>query len=178
MKYEVSLLDALRGMDGSALTATFDLYAHALYIYILRTYNDPMMADQIVGDVFAKFLDQLAAGNCPTVNLRSYLYQAAYHLLVDEVRSSHRRVPLEDVDRLGYHVDSLHLQIENQIVVEALSQAIRIHLTDYQRHVVILRFLEGFSLYETAIILGKSVNVIKAAQNRAMATLRRALVFL
>ena len=48
-------------------------------------------------------------------------------------------------------------------------------LTDDQRHVIILRYLEGFNLNETATILGKQVNHIKVIQNRAIAKLRQAL---
>jgi RNA polymerase sigma-70 factor (ECF subfamily) len=48
-------------------------------------------------------------------------------------------------------------------------------LTDDQRHVIILRFLEGFNLNETAAILGKQVGHIKVIQNRAITKLRKAL---
>ena len=48
-------------------------------------------------------------------------------------------------------------------------------LTDDQRHVVILRFLEGFDIKETAEILGKEVNNIKVIQHRALSKLREAL---
>jgi RNA polymerase sigma-70 factor (ECF subfamily) len=48
-------------------------------------------------------------------------------------------------------------------------------LTDDQRHVIILRFLEDFSLKETAEIIGKEVNNIKVIQNRGIAKLRKAM---
>jgi RNA polymerase sigma factor (sigma-70 family) len=44
-----------------------------------------------------------------------------------------------------------------------------------QRHVIILRFLEGFSVHETAVIIGKEESNVKVIQNRAIAALRRAL---
>ena len=40
---------------------------------------------------------------------------------------------------------------------------------------IVLRFQEGFSLKETAEIVGKKVNAVKALQNRAMSRLRDAL---
>jgi RNA polymerase sigma factor (sigma-70 family) len=54
-------------------------------------------------------------------------------------------------------------------------RAIRNNLTDIQRHVIILRFMEGLSLRETAKIVKKEVNYVKVIQNRAIATLRKAL---
>ena len=48
-------------------------------------------------------------------------------------------------------------------------------LNDAQRHVVILRFMEGMSLKETAAITGKKINNVKVIQNRAIAALHKAL---
>ena len=51
---ELDLLDAARRMDTEALVKIFDLYSQPLYNYAYRLCNDAWMADQIVGDVFAK----------------------------------------------------------------------------------------------------------------------------
>ena len=53
--------------------------------------------------------------------------------------------------------------------------AIRNDLTEDQRHVIVLRFLEGFSLRETADIIGKQVYNVKVIQNRGIVKLRKAL---
>jgi DNA-directed RNA polymerase specialized sigma24 family protein len=42
--------------------------------------------------------------------------------------------------------------------------------------VIVLRFLEGFSLRETAAILGKSITVVKVTQTRAIRVLRKTLI--
>jgi RNA polymerase sigma-70 factor, ECF subfamily len=175
MKAAMSILDAARKMDGNALAEIFDVYSPAIYKYALRLCNDPMLADHIVGDVFAKLLDHLSAGRGPGTNLRSYLYQITYHIIVDEARYWYGRVRLEVADFLPYDRYATHASLEDRMLFESVSRAISDHLTAYQRHVIILRFLEGFSLSETASILGKSVNIIKAAQNRAIVTLRQAL---
>ena len=60
-------------------------------------------------------------------------------------------------------------------MLEALVSALNTELTDEQRYVIILRFLEDFSLKETAEILGKDVNNIKVMQNRGIARLRKFL---
>ena len=97
MRTEAPLLEAARNMDRKALVEIFDLYSSALYNYALRLCNDPLRADNIVGDVFAKLLEQWSSGHGPSTNLRSYLYETTYHLIIDEVRYSHREAPLEVV---------------------------------------------------------------------------------
>ena len=174
METELILLNAARKMDEEALVKIFDLYASPLYNYAMRLCGDRLLADHIVGDVFAKLLEQLAAGKGPNSNLRSYLYETAYHLMVDEARSLHRRVSLDALASLRPDVRSGLLGFEDQIMFEKVLDSIQHDLTDDQRHVIILRFLEEFSLRETAAILGKNVNHIKVTQSRALAKLRKA----
>jgi len=177
METDHTLLNAAKMMDNDALVKIFDLYSSALYSYALRLCGDPVMADQIVGDVFAKLLDQLSAGKGPSTNLRSYLYEITYHRIVDEARYSQRRVPLETADSLQQGAHSGSPSFEDQILFKQILHAIRHDLTDDQRHVIILRFLEEFSLRETAAIIGKEVNHVKVIQNRAIAKLRQSLEY-
>ena len=86
---------AAKNLNEEALTAIFDQFAPAIYKYTLRLCHDPIVADNIVGDVFAQLLEQFAAGKGPRTNLRSYLYQTAYHLVVDRSRDSQHNAPLE-----------------------------------------------------------------------------------
>ena len=53
--------------------------------------------------------------------------------------------------------------------------AINNKLTEDQRHVIILRFLEGLNLKETAEIVGKNTNSVKVLQSRGIAKLRQVL---
>jgi RNA polymerase sigma-70 factor (ECF subfamily) len=162
-------------MNGDALVEIFDLFAPALYRYAFRLCRDASMADHIVGDVFAKLLEQLSAGGGPRTNLRSYLYEMSYHLMVDEARYSHRSAPIEVVDFMHHDGCTTRASVEDRVLFETVLRAIQNDLTEDQRHVVTLRFLEGFSLKETAAILGKEVGSVKVIQTRAIGTLRKAL---
>jgi RNA polymerase sigma-70 factor (ECF subfamily) len=175
METDHKLLNAARTLDKDALVKIFDLYSSALFNYALRLCDDPLLADQIVGDVFAKLLEQFAAGNGPTANLRSYLYEMTYHRIIDEARSSQRNASLETTSTLGGDAQPVYLRVENQLVFKQILHAIKHDLTDDQRHVIVLRFLEEFSLRETANILGKTVEHVKVIQNRAIAALRRSI---
>jgi RNA polymerase sigma-70 factor (ECF subfamily) len=162
-------------MNREALVEIFDLYSSALYNYALRLCSDPLRADHIVGDVFAKLLDQFSMGSGPSSNLRSYLYETTYHLIVDDARSGHREAPLELVDVLRNDGFSPLAHLENRMLFDAVILAIKKDLTADQRHVIVLRFLEGFSLRETADIMGKEVYNVKVIQNRGVAKIRKAL---
>lgn len=175
METENTCLKTVRTMNKEAVVETFDRYGSALYNYVLRLCRDPMLADQIVGDVFARLLDQLAAGKGPTSNLRSYLYETAYHRIIDEARYAKRSAPLEAAAWLPQDPHSPFLRLENEMLFQQVLQAIQHRLTDDQRHVIVLRFLEEFSLRETAAILGKRVEHIKVIQGRAIAALRQTL---
>jgi RNA polymerase sigma-70 factor (ECF subfamily) len=173
----IALLKAAQKLDEDALTAIFDQFAPAIYKYTLRLCRDSLVADNIVGDVFAQLLEQFAAGKGPRTNLRSYLYQTAYHLVVDRSRDNQHNAPL-DVAIGTYEKGQIaptQSQIEERVMMEALISAMNHELTEDQRHVIILRFLEDFSLKETAEIIGKEVNNIKVIQNRGIARLRKAL---
>lgn len=175
MENDSTLLNAARMMNKEALVKIFDLYSFALFNYAARLCGDPVVADHIVGDVFAKLLEQLSAGNGPRTNLRSYLYETTYHLIIDETRYLKRRAPLEVAALLQYEPESASTRVDDHIVFQQILHAMQNELTNDQRHVIILRFLEEFSLRETAAIMGKSVNHVKVIQNRALTALRTAM---
>jgi RNA polymerase sigma-70 factor (ECF subfamily) len=96
---------------------------------------------------------------------------------VDRSRDNQHNAPLE-VAVGTYEKGQLtptQTQIEERVMMEALITAMNTELTEDQRHVIILRFLEDFSLKETAEIIGKEVNNIKVIQNRGIAKLRKVL---
>src|SRR4026208_2348591 len=95
MRDGVGLLKAAKNLDEEALTAIFDQFAPAIYKYTLRLCHDQIVADNIVGDVFAQLLEPFGQGKGPRTNLRSYLYQTAYHLVVDRSRDNQHNAPLE-----------------------------------------------------------------------------------
>jgi RNA polymerase sigma-70 factor (ECF subfamily) len=172
---DATLLEAAKQMDREALVTIFDIYSPAIYNYAYRLCSDALIADYIVGDVFAKLLEHLSAGRGPSTNLRSYLYEMTYHMVVDEARYSNRTTQLDKLEFIPQDDYSSNLSVEDQILFKNIMLAILTKLTVDQRHVIILRFLEGFSIHETAIIVGKEESNVKVIQNRAIAALRKAL---
>lgn len=177
MKDEAALLKAARRLDQHALTAIFDAHASEIYKYVLRTCHDPAESDNIVGAVFAKLVEEFASGNGPVTNVRSYLFRIAYHLVVDDARPQYGFVTSAmalDTSPQPGHTSTNGKQDERHLI-EAFSSVLENELSEIQRHVIILRFMEGFSLRETAAIVEKKVNHVKVIQNRGMAKLLRSL---
>ncbi len=86
MDGEITLITAARKMNRDALREIFELYAPVLDKYALRLCNDAMMAGQLVEEVFNRFVEQLAAGQNPGVNLRAGLYEIAHNFIVGDHR--------------------------------------------------------------------------------------------
>jgi RNA polymerase sigma-70 factor, ECF subfamily len=173
MKDEAGLLEAARRKDPDAIGQIFDLYANALFKYAVRLCHDTAKADQIIGDVFAKLLEHLSAGKGPRTNLRSYLYQITYHEVVEHSRDAAHVSSMDEAMAMPDGTMSVAGQVEEQELLRELEAAVAYGLTEEQRHVIMLRYVEGFSLQETAEITGKKVNAISVLQNRAIAKLRQ-----
>lgn len=175
MKDEAALIKAVRSLDPDALTETFEEYAPAIFKYLLRLGTSAQEADQVVGDVFARLLEKVSEGKGPEKNLRSYLFQTAYHLVVDDARDRQRMTALDAAETIKEDVKPVQAQAEEKMLLDRVSKAMELYLTEDQRNVLILRFQEDFSLKETAEIVGKNVNAVKALQNRGINSLRDAL---
>jgi len=170
------LLKAARKLDQNALTTIFDLYSSSLYKFISRLLHDPVQSDQLVAEVFERLVADLSAGEGPRTNIRSYLYQIAYHLILERFRDVHPYSHLEvGIRSLEKGKTASQPQIDEQGTMEALLASMNTDLSEDQRIVIILRFLEDFSLKETAEIIGKDVNNVKVIQNRGIAKLKKAM---
>lgn len=171
------LIKAARNLDQNALGTIFDLYSPALYKFISRLIHDPVLSDQLVADVFVQFVEELGAGRGPRTSIRPYLYQIAYRLVVDRSRDLHPHSSLEVAIRTRETEESepAQTQRDERLMMEALLSTMNTQLSEDQRIVIILRFLEEFSLKETAEIIGKDVNNVKVIQTRGLARLKKAM---
>jgi RNA polymerase sigma-70 factor (ECF subfamily) len=177
MQGDPTPLAARTNIGGYALTGNFEYYAPALYRYIFRLCNNAVMADQIMMEARVKLNEHLSTGKVPKSHLHLFLYKAVYHLIVNNGLFHYRLGRMEAVDLGNGDRQSTSMSAENRVLFDAILLAITNDLTEDQRHVLLLRFVEGFSVKETATIIGKTVANVKVIQNRAMATLRKALDF-
>ena len=76
--------------------------------------------------------------------------------------------------KIQSHADSFESQLETKLKLDDVSNALGM-LTDFERDVILLRFIADLSNAEVAKILGKSLNNIKTRQFKALGKLRSIL---
>jgi RNA polymerase sigma-70 factor (ECF subfamily) len=169
---EPRALDGLQKLDAQSIGAIYDRYFPEVYRYVRYRISDETVAEDIASDVFVRLMEASQKKKGPQTNLRGWLFATASNAVNDYHRRHYRR-PVEALsEAMPDGNASVHSQVDvreqNRAVQMALSQ-----LTAEQQHVLALRFGEGYSLEETALILNKNANAVKALQFRALASLQR-----
>lgn len=177
MQDEPVLLQSARSLDPEALIAIFDRYAPEVYRYVYYLSHDEEESDCVVGDTFHILLQEFSCGKGPEINLRSSIFRIAYSQLIDHALHIRHIMDLETVIEatLSRRAVSTKIQFDEAALLKKLLSAINHDLTELQRHVLILRFVEGFSLRETATIVGNKVDHVKAIQKSGIRRLRISL---
>jgi RNA polymerase sigma-70 factor (ECF subfamily) len=169
---EQHALDGLRKLDSQSIGAIYDRYFPEVYRYVYYRISDESTAEDIASDVFVRLMDAARKKQGPQTNLRGWLIATASNAVNDHHRKHYRR-PVEALsESMADHGPSVHAEIDsreqNRLVQGAMAQ-----LTDEQQHVLALRFGQGYSIEETAALLKKNINAVKALQFRALASLQR-----
>ncbi len=171
---EKKALDGLRRYDAQVVGAVYDKYFPEIYRYVRYRLSDEQAAEDIASDVFVRLLEAVRNGRGPETNLKAWLLATASHAVIDHLRRSYRR-PTETLPEAIPDGDpALHEEFDRREQKRHVQQAFA-RLTADQQHVLALRFGQGYSLEETARILNKNVNAIKALQFRALAALQRSI---
>lgn len=165
-------LDGLRDLDSQVITAVYDRYFLDVYRYARYRIGDEQAAEDITSDVFVRLLEATQRGRGPQTNLKAWLLGTASHIVTDHLRRAYRR-PVQDIsDNLFDPLAHPHAEIEHRENESAIRNAMK-KLTPEQQHVLALRFGEGYSIEETAAVMNKNINAVKALQFRALASLQR-----
>ena len=104
---------------------------------------------------------------------RSWVFVIAHRRLIDSRRAEGRR-PVT-VDEPVTTFEAAGGDVEREVMEElGTSHVARIFrsLTDEQQQVLSLRIIANLTLEETATVMGKQVNAIKALQRRALASVK------
>lgn len=166
--------ESLRALDPQALSSIHQRYYSDLLRLATYRIGDRMVAEDLASEVFIRLIDALRVGKGPTKDVRRWLLGTVNHLVNDHYRSAYRQAdsPLHGQSAI----------VEDPVgLVDAVTDA-RTHLqtalhtlTDEQQMVISLRFGAEMTLEETARVMGKNSNAIKALQFRATAALRKSM---
>ncbi len=176
MNQDAELVSRIREGDSEAFALLYDRYKKRLFRTALAITDDQGGAEEILQDCFLKAYHSLSRIDC-SAPLGPWLHRIAVNLSYNWVMK--RRpwfVSVEEmIDRLvaapqlspehAYERKELHRRLHEAI------NSLNIH----HRLVVILFYLQGFSLTEIAYILECPVGTVKSRLHHARRALRRKL---
>ncbi len=165
-------LEALRRLDPQVISAVHDQYFPQIYRYARYRLPDNKTAEDITGEVFVRLLEAMDRGKGPVTSLRGWLFGTASNLVNDYYRAGHRSVIVDLPDGLADRTLDPRSHVEQRERMRRLEEAAAA-LTPDQQHVLALRFGSGLSVADTAAVMDKRENAVKALQFRALRALRR-----
>lgn len=156
----------------------YDRYVETVYRYLYYRVGNTATAEDLVSETFLRALRRIETFNWQGRDIAAWLVTIARNLLADERKSSRYRleVPTDDLTSAsqGQVADGPEELVLMSMSNDALLEAVR-SLRPDQQECVALRFLQGMTLSETALIMGRKEGAIKALQYRAVRTLARRL---
>jgi RNA polymerase sigma-70 factor, ECF subfamily len=172
---EQQLIKQAQRGDSEAFAQLYQAHVQAIYRYIVYRVSDAQLAEDLTADVFTRAISGLKSYQDEGHPFLAWLYRIAHARVVDTYRKQGRRPIESDVEEENIPIeqDMDHAMLKAQ-ASELLRNAMQ-NLTDEQQQVLILRFIEDKRLEETALIMGKNANAIKALQHRAVRSLANRL---
>lgn len=168
---EESLVQQAIAGRPEAFAHLYDNYIDRIYRFILYRVSDVATAEDLTSLVFMKAWQSLPRYRKRKLSFRAWLFQIARNSIIDHYRTSKETVSLETVAATA--IDSMPTipeLIQRQMTGERLWTRLQ-QLTDEQREVLLLKFVEGMSTKEVAGIMKKRQGAIRALQMRALSTL-------
>ncbi len=134
-------------------------YSDGVYRFILKNIKDEDKAKDIIQDTYEKLWKKHAEVNYAKV--KSYLFSAAYHTLIDLTRREKKQAQWDEVDTKKHSYTSGYSDL-NEVLHKAIER-----LPKSQRMVVMMRDYEGYSYKEIADITNLSEAQVKVYIFRA-----------
>ena len=164
--------------DEQAFSRLYDEFADRLFRYIKSKINSQQQAEDILQETFVKawqHLNQFDIGR-PEANFNAWLYKIATNTIYDYFRKTYRQPPGLELNEAIETPSGQDLQAEvaDRMETQTVQRALEL-LPAHYRAVVELRFVQGFSVNETAKILGRSGTATRILQFRALKSVRKIL---
>ncbi len=170
------LAERVRNRDPEAWDYVFNRYYPEIYAYLRYRTASEEDAEDLAATVFERAVRNIHTYKETGRGLGAWLQRIASNLVVDYYRR--RGVPGRQTEPLPPKLEDFSPSpLEHALrmdTVEDVRKALE-QLPESQRDVIIYRFLLGYNLAETANIMGKKVNAIKALQHRALQNLKKIL---
>jgi RNA polymerase sigma-70 factor, ECF subfamily len=155
--------------DGEAFGQLYDAYVDMVYRFIYFRLNDRALAEDFTSETFLRALRRISTIDYQGRDIGAWFMTIARNLILDHKKSARTRLEVPTAETIeGERSErSPEAAVIDLLTSERLMAAVR-QLGHEQRECVILRFVQGFSVSETASVMGKNDGSVKALQHRAV----------
>jgi RNA polymerase sigma-70 factor (ECF subfamily) len=165
---------AARAGDSSAWNALFARYQLPLYVYVFELLRHDQTALDVVQETFINATRYIGSLR-DDAKFGSWLFSIAHQKCQQHWRRPRREEPLDD-SFVEYSTEEL---LPDELLVRAEQEeefmSLLNRLPEIHRSVLLLHFLEDFSLEEIARVTGVSVGTVKSRLHYAKKSLRTLL---
>jgi len=179
-----ALVRAAQRGDTAAFGELYDQYVDMVFRYVYFRLNDRELAEDITSETFLRALRRISSVSYQGRDVGAWFITIARNIVLDHLKSSRYKLEVvtDEVSDSGTAPFTGQAGTEagpeqravRSATREALLTAIR-DLGDDQRECIVLRFIQGLSLAETAQIMRRNEGAIKALQHRAVRKLAQLL---
>jgi RNA polymerase sigma-70 factor (ECF subfamily) len=155
--------------DAEAFGQLYDHYVTLVHRYAYNRVGDRATAEDVTSETFVRALRRIDSLSFQGRDVGAWLVTIARNIIRDHVKSSRYRLEvttadMRDADRVTDGPEDAVLQhLTNEKLLACVKE-----LGSEQQECIVLRFLHGLSVAETAEIMGKKDGAIKALQHRAV----------
>jgi RNA polymerase sigma-70 factor (ECF subfamily) len=155
--------------DGEAFGQLYDRYVDTVYRFVFYRVNDRALAEDFTSETFLRALRRISTISYQGRDIGAWFVTIARNIVLDHMKSARHRLEITTADTI--EGDDREPSPEAAVLESLASQRLMAavgQLGDEQRECVMLRFIQGFSVSETATVMGKNDGAIKALQHRAV----------
>jgi RNA polymerase sigma-70 factor (ECF subfamily) len=175
-----ALVERAQAGESAAFGLIYDRYVDTVFRFVYFRVGNRQLAEDLTSDTFLRALKRIGSFTWQGRDLGAWLVTIARNLVADHFKSGRYRLEVTtgdvlDADREDRGPEgSPESAVVDHITNVALLTAVK-QLNPEQQECIVLRFLQGFSVAETARAMGKNEGAIKALQYRAVRALARLL---
>ncbi|MFN2518080.1 MAG: sigma-70 family RNA polymerase sigma factor [Jatrophihabitantaceae bacterium] len=158
-----------QGGDGEAFGQLYDRYVDIVFRFVFYRVNDRGMAEDFTSETFLRALRRISTITYQGRDIGAWFITIARNIVLDHLKSARHRLEITTADTIEDRTaaPSPEAEVIESLTSARLMSAVK-QLGDEQRDCVMLRFIQGFSVSETALVMGKNDGAIKALQHRAV----------
>ncbi len=172
----IALVELARGGDSEAFGLLYDHYQTSVYRFLYYRVGSVALAEDLMSETFFRALRSMGSFRWQGKDFGAWLMTIARNLTADHYKAGRTRLEYatEDMSPHDAATDSPEIEVLASLTNEALLTALK-ELPAEQQECLIMRFLQGLSIAETAKVLGRSDGAVKQLQLRGVRNLAKLL---